>query len=270
MNCASCLPRWRPWTPRRRKKRQPWEYETAHLPGAKLVPLGQLKDALEELDKDKPTLVYCAIGGRSRVAAQLLSGLGFREVYNLAGGIRAYQGLKAAGPWELNLDLVRGDESPQEMLALAFGLEKALQIFYDTVRERARDQDLVALLTKLSQMEEIHQRRIWERYQVLEPQADLAAFAARVNTDIVEGGYNLQEFLARNQPLLQTVTQVLEVAMMTETQALDLYLRLAQRSRDQAARDLLLALAEEEKAHLAALGRLLDEKRPPAPASRAG
>jgi rhodanese-related sulfurtransferase len=38
--------------------RQPSEYEQEHLPGAKLVPLGQLGEALAEIDKDKPVITY--------------------------------------------------------------------------------------------------------------------------------------------------------------------------------------------------------------------
>jgi rhodanese-related sulfurtransferase len=38
--------------------RQPKEYERGHLPGAKLIPLGELKDRLSEIDPDKPTVVY--------------------------------------------------------------------------------------------------------------------------------------------------------------------------------------------------------------------
>lgn len=38
--------------------RQPSEYEQEHLPGAKLVPLGQLGEALKEIDKDKPVITY--------------------------------------------------------------------------------------------------------------------------------------------------------------------------------------------------------------------
>jgi sulfur-carrier protein adenylyltransferase/sulfurtransferase len=38
--------------------RQPSEYEAEHLPGAKLIPLGQLGDALAEIDKDKPVITY--------------------------------------------------------------------------------------------------------------------------------------------------------------------------------------------------------------------
>ncbi len=38
--------------------RQPGEYEKAHIPGTKLVPLPQLRDAVDELDHERPTLVY--------------------------------------------------------------------------------------------------------------------------------------------------------------------------------------------------------------------
>ncbi len=242
--------------------RQPWEYEEDHIPGAKLIPLGGLKDSLDELDKDKPTLVYCAVGGRSRVAAQLMSGLGFPEVYNLAGGIKAYRGSKAGGPYELNLDMVRGDESASDMLKLAFGLEKALGIFYQAMREKSQDQELVSLLTKLGHIEEIHKRKVFERYQALNPQvSDIGALEGQVAGDVMEGGYKVNEFLAKNEAHLKTAPQVLEVAMMVETQALDLYLRFADKSRDGQTRETLFAIAEEEKAHLAALGRLLDEKR---------
>jgi rhodanese-related sulfurtransferase/rubrerythrin len=242
--------------------RQPWEYEEDHLPGAKLVPLGDLKDALEELDKDKPTLVYCAVGGRSRVAAQLMSGMGFQEVYNLAGGIKAYRGAKAEGPYELNLDLVRGDESPGDMLKLAFGMEKALGVFYQAMREKSQDQELVSLLTKLGHIEEAHKRQVFERYQAVTPGApDMAALEVQVAGDVMEGGYRVTDFLAKNEPHLKSALQVLEVAMMVETQALDLYLRFADKSRDEETRATLFAIAEEEKGHLAALGRLLDEKR---------
>ncbi|MBW2443850.1 MAG: rhodanese-like domain-containing protein, partial [Deltaproteobacteria bacterium] len=92
--------------------RQPGEYESEHLPGAKLIPLPDLKDAFSQLDSLKPVIVYCRSGSRSLAAAQLLSGLGFDEIYNLEGGIMGWQGLKALGPKELNLDLVHGDETP--------------------------------------------------------------------------------------------------------------------------------------------------------------
>lgn len=38
--------------------RQPGEYRSGHLPGARLIPLPELGDRMDELDKDRPTLVY--------------------------------------------------------------------------------------------------------------------------------------------------------------------------------------------------------------------
>ncbi len=49
--------------------RKPGEYESEHIPGAKLIPMPDLNERLNEIDLDKPTIVYCAVGGRSRVGA---------------------------------------------------------------------------------------------------------------------------------------------------------------------------------------------------------
>lgn len=38
--------------------RQPGEYESGHLPGARLIPIAELTDRLEELDRGKPTITY--------------------------------------------------------------------------------------------------------------------------------------------------------------------------------------------------------------------
>ncbi len=242
--------------------RQPWEYEEDHLPGAKLVPLGELKEGTRDLDPDQATLVYCAIGGRSRVAAQLLSGRGFKEVYNLSGGIKAYRGAKATGPEELNLDMVRGDESPQEMLKLAFSLERALGIFYDRCREKAQDQELADLFSQLGRFEAVHQQKVYERYAALTPGAPaMAAFEADLTLEIMEGGFRVNDFLAANEPWLKTVREALELGMMLETQALDLYMRFADKSLDEQTRQVLCTLADEEKTHVQALSRLMDRKR---------
>ncbi len=241
--------------------RQPWEYEESHLPGARLIPLAELPGRVGELDPAKPTLAYCAVGGRSRVAAQLLSGLGFPEVYNLAGGIKAYQGAKAAGPVELHLELVRGDETPVQALTLAYGMEKALQAFYETLKAQAGDPELAAFFEKMGHIEAAHQQRLWQRYQTLAPEADLAGFEAGVKTEILEGGFRVRDFLAQNAPWLANLPQALELALMVETQALDLYLRLAQRCEDPGAQATFFAIGDEEKAHLAALARLWEERR---------
>ena len=239
--------------------RQPGEYQEAHIPGAKLLPLPELPGAYQTLDPDKPTIVHCAIGGRSRVAAQMLSGLGFKEVYNLAGGIKAYRGQTATGPQELNLDLVRGDEGPAEVTLLAAGMERALQLFYETLKDRSRDGELQKLFGSLARVEESHRQRLLEVYGRLEPggrelDEEMAATAT------LEGGFPFAEFLAANEAFLNTAPHVLDLAMMLETQSLDLYLRLARRSANPLAQTILLTIADEEKSHLSRLGELLAEK----------
>jgi len=60
------------------------------LPGARNLPLPQLLDHLEELDPVRPTVVYCAGGYRSSVAASLLQSHGFSHVADLIGGYAAW------------------------------------------------------------------------------------------------------------------------------------------------------------------------------------
>ena len=69
--------------------RQPHEYEICNLQG-QLIPLGELADRLNELDRDSEIIVHCKLGGRSAKAVQLLRDNGFDKVFNLRGGITAW------------------------------------------------------------------------------------------------------------------------------------------------------------------------------------
>jgi len=54
------------------------------------LPLHLVPMRLHELDKNMPTVFYCQMGGRSAQAAAFAAANGFREVYNLQGGIAAW------------------------------------------------------------------------------------------------------------------------------------------------------------------------------------
>jgi hydroxyacylglutathione hydrolase len=71
--------------------REPWEFTSGHIPGALLIPLGQLSDRLTELDPSRPTAVVCASGNRSQSGAALLGQQGFQKVYNLIDGMYGWQ-----------------------------------------------------------------------------------------------------------------------------------------------------------------------------------
>ncbi|MBC6935735.1 MAG: MBL fold metallo-hydrolase [Chloroflexi bacterium] len=66
--------------------RETWEYAQGHVPGALLIPLGDLSRRVDELDPATPTAVICATGSRSQSAAALLGQKGFETIYNILGG----------------------------------------------------------------------------------------------------------------------------------------------------------------------------------------
>ncbi len=70
--------------------REPEEHAIAHLPGALLIPLGELTARHQEVDPDQETVVYCHHGIRSMHAIAFLQQQDFENLVNLAGGIDAY------------------------------------------------------------------------------------------------------------------------------------------------------------------------------------
>jgi glyoxylase-like metal-dependent hydrolase (beta-lactamase superfamily II)/rhodanese-related sulfurtransferase len=70
--------------------RNPGEQEDGRIEGALSLPLAALLDRYEELDPDRPTVVYCAGGYRSSIAASLLASRGFTDVSDLLGGYPAW------------------------------------------------------------------------------------------------------------------------------------------------------------------------------------
>jgi hydroxyacylglutathione hydrolase len=69
------------------------EWETGHIRGAKHIYVGQLKDEAHayQLPQDMPLVTQCTVGNRAGLAASILKKMGFSNVYNLLGGIRAWQ-----------------------------------------------------------------------------------------------------------------------------------------------------------------------------------
>jgi molybdopterin/thiamine biosynthesis adenylyltransferase/rhodanese-related sulfurtransferase len=67
--------------------REPYEWEIARIPGARLIPLGSLAHALSSLDAGRDIVLHCHHGIRSARAVQQLHAAGFTRVWNLAGGI---------------------------------------------------------------------------------------------------------------------------------------------------------------------------------------
>ena len=76
--------------------RNPRELVDGAIPGALNVPLASLMQRIDELDRTRPTVVYCASGYRSMIAASVLSAAGFADVSDLLGGYAAWAAASAA------------------------------------------------------------------------------------------------------------------------------------------------------------------------------
>lgn len=237
--------------------RQPGEYEAEHLPGAKLIPLPELGARMAELDAGKPTVVYCAIGGRSRVAAQLLAAKGFKEVLNLTGGIKAWNSQKAIGPEDLGLDLFTGRESQEETLLTAYSLEAGLREFYLSMAAQVKGENARRLFDRLAAIEVKHQDRIFNEYCRISGTAPTREeFVKNVAASSMEGGLTTAEYVRLYQPDLEVPEEIVSLAMAIEAQALDLYQRAADRAGTTESKNVLMQIANEERAHLAQLGTL--------------
>jgi rhodanese-related sulfurtransferase len=70
--------------------RQPQEFAHGHVPGAKLIPLGELRARLADVPNDVPVYVICQSGRRSQSASEILSKNGKTDVRNVQGGTGAW------------------------------------------------------------------------------------------------------------------------------------------------------------------------------------
>jgi len=237
--------------------RQPGEYEAGHIPGSKLIPLPELKERFSEIDPETPTVVYCAIGGRSRVAAQMLAGKNFSRVYNLSGGFKAWQDNYAVGPEDWGLDLFDGKETPEEVLIVAYSLEKGLRDFYKIMIPKVRNAKVQELFRHLFSIELHHQNRIFDEYKKITGDTlAVEQFDRKIVSPAMEGGLNTEEYIQIYGADIDSEEDVISMAMSIEAQALDMYSRAAENSSNQESREILDQIAGEEQAHLKQLGEL--------------
>ncbi|MFC1815303.1 rhodanese-like domain-containing protein [Thermodesulfobacteriota bacterium] len=239
--------------------RQPNEYKGGHIPGAKLIPLPDLTERLNEIDADKPAIVYCAIGGRSRVAAQILTVKGFDNVYNLSGGFKAWDSKAAFGGKEQGLELFSGNESSEKTLIVAYSLEAGLRDFYLSMLPKISNEDVQKLFQKLSDIEVKHQERIFDEYLNLTGKSDTQAeFEKNVVVKAMEGGLTTEEYPSLFTVDWESVIDIIDLAMSIEAQALDLYMRAAEKSQNLQSKNVLTQIADEEQIHLKQLGKMIE------------
>jgi len=191
----------------------------------------------------------------------LLAGKGFKEIYNLSGGIKAWKKEVAVGAEDVGLHLFSGGTSPEEAIITGFGLEAGLRDFYVSMQKKVTKESTKALFTMLADIEILHQERLVKLYaERTGVNISREDFAQKIAGPAMEGGLTTEEYLQLYQTDLESETEVLGMALAIEAQALDLYSRAAQRSKNhEGVQEVLLQIAEEERSHIARLSDYMDQ-----------
>jgi len=69
--------------------RETYEVEAGRIAGSRHVSLSELASRADEIDRDRPVVFYCRVGGRSAMATEAFQGAGY-EAHNMTGGIVAW------------------------------------------------------------------------------------------------------------------------------------------------------------------------------------
>jgi rubrerythrin len=189
----------------------------------------------------------------------MLAGKGFDNVYNVTGGFKGWKSEAAFGKEELGLELFTGDESPEKTLVVAYSLEAGLRDFYLSMITKVKNNDTKDLFQKLSEIEVKHQDRIFNEYITITGKSvNREEFEKSTVSNEIEGGLTTEEYMNLFQPDLESMEDIISLAMSIEAQALDLYMRAADRTSNPQSKKMLTQIADEERAHLAQLGKLME------------
>jgi rubrerythrin len=169
----------------------------------------------------------------------------------------AWDGLVSKSEIDQGIYLMEGDEKPEQVIALAYGLEAATQRFYEDLATRTRDTETKGAFARLAQDEVYHKDRLWERYLSLSgSRENRQAFEDGIVAETLEHGKTADQILSEHPDWIGEPREALELALSLETDSLDLYLRMAEKSKEKETAAVFYDLAGEEKKHLKGVGEL--------------
>jgi rubrerythrin len=164
-----------------------------------------------------------------------------------------WQGGRAAGEETTGLELfVRGDFP--SAAAMACSMEAGLKEFYLAAAARTADTVSRDFLAAMARLEDGHIARLREKYSL----ADVDA-PATVPAGGIEGGLQAAEIVGTFPTSFSDIESIIQLAMMFEAQALDLYSRLARRREAPGLQEFFREMAGEEQRHLNRLAGELDK-----------
>jgi rubrerythrin len=178
----------------------------------------------------------------------------------MQGGFDAWKGLISKAAPDQGLFLIEGNERMEDLISLAYGLEEGNSHYYSILSGKSITPDIAEVFQVLADQEEKHKLHIWEMYKVLHGgHVDKKDFEKNIVADVLENGKTSDQMLIEFPQSFHSLQEVFDFSMSLETDSLDLYLRLAQKTPDNEAGDLFNSLAQEEKKHLEYLGKLYRE-----------
>ncbi len=243
--------------------RQLREYDAGHLPGARSIPIGELQERTDELERGKTTIVYCNSGMRSQAAAISLHQAGFGKVIHMTGGMQAWHDLVAKGRPEMAMTWFFPAHSAEEHIALAWYLEEGTRQFYSGLTDLIGDDKASVIYEEMTRAEVNHKAMLRQLYEELSGHRAGENFPREVialaenEESFMEGGIAVRKALewCRERPL----HEILELTAGMETNAYDRYLFMQRIVGDESARSVFQQLARAEKQHLDLILRWLDE-----------
>jgi rhodanese-related sulfurtransferase/rubrerythrin len=240
--------------------REPVEYETGHIPGALLMPLGEVELHLDELDPGRELIFYCRSGNRSRAASMLALGSGRfqRPVYNLEGGFSAWTG-KSLEDFP-RVKLFEDIKDPREILLAAMEMEKGAWRFYKALSDEFGDTPFKAVADELVQLERKHAQVVYDFLERYGPQPTFDELFENMAGDILEGGESVEGAVERARSSFEVESlSFAEMALDIEYRAYDLYRNLFESAANAEDRQVFSSLAEQEKGHVRVIARHVGE-----------
>jgi rubrerythrin len=175
----------------------------------------------------------------------------------MGGGIDAWNGLVAEGPYEEGLAYFSRASGAEELISLSLVLEEGNRAFYDRIAQEARDEEAAAVFRSLVLAEERHKETLLELYaRVSGKHTDPRSPEEMEAGQFLEGGIPAGEAMewARDKPL----GEILELAVAMEANSLDRYIKMGRAVDDERSRKILQVLSGEERSHLERMASLLD------------
>lgn len=241
--------------------REPKEYVRAHIPGSVLLPLKEVEAGITDFDLEKDIIFYCRSGRRSRIAANLVTDMGVQaeKIFNLAGGILAWEGKKLQDFPRLSIFPATSDVSA--ILRRAFELEKGAEEFYSACA-RLFDHEMISRhASALANFEMAHARVIYSFLKMRQPDLeDFERMFGEASGDIIEGGLSVAEAVKRLQNAEgDPCFNFFELALEIEFMAYELYKNLAARAEKKETALAMLTLSEQEKGHTRVVAHMLSK-----------